>query len=79
MSQIQIRFRSVLRNINLPVLIRAHGARVHIYVWIQLLRRHLKAARFQQPSQRRRRYALAQPRYHTAGNKNVFGHFLSPP
>ena len=77
--QIQIRLAAVLGDIDLSVLIGAHGSRVHVDIGIQLLRGHLQPAAFEQPPQGRRRDALAQPRHHAAGDKNVFSHAVSPP
>ena len=69
--QIQIGLCAVLGHIHLAVLIRAHGARVHIDIWIQLLRRHLQAAGLQKPPQRCGGNALAKARNHAARNKNI--------
>ena len=41
-AQIQIRFRAVLGDVDLAVLIGAHGAGVHIDVGVQLLSGHLQ-------------------------------------
>ncbi len=40
-AQVQVRLQAVLRDVDLPVLVGAHGAWVHIDVGVQLLRRHL--------------------------------------
>ena len=69
--QIQIGLCAVLGHIHLAVLIRAHGARVHIDIWVQLLRRHLQAACLQKPPQRCGGNALAKARNHAARNKNI--------
>ena len=80
MAQIQVRLRAVLGHIDLAMLIRAHRARVHVDVRIQLLRGHLQAARLEQPAQRGRRDALAQTRDNAACHKDVFFHaVLVPP
>ena len=73
-AQVQVGFRAVLGHIDLAVLVRTHGAGVHVDVRIQLLGRHFQPARFQQPPQRRRRNALAQPGHHAAGHKNILRH-----
>ncbi len=58
-AKIQIRFRTVFRYINLPMLIGAHRSRINIYVRIKLLRRNPEAARLQKSAERRRRDALS--------------------
>ena len=45
MSEVKVCFRAVLGDINLAVLIRAHGAGVNVDVRVKLLRRDLQAAR----------------------------------
>ena len=40
-AQVQVRLQAVLRDVDLPVLVGAHGAWVHVDVGVQLLRRHL--------------------------------------
>ena len=77
--QVEVRLRPVLRDIHLPVLIGAHGARIDVYVGIQLLRGHLQPPRLQQPAQRGRRDALAQPGDHAPGDENILCHVFSPP
>ena len=78
MSQIKVRFGSVLRYIDLSVLIGAHGSRIHIDVRVQLLCGNFQAARLQQPSQRSRCDPFSQTRYDASGHKNVLCH-ISPP
>ena len=77
MSQIQIRLRTVLCDIDLAVLIGAHGPGIHIDIGIQLLRRHLQAPRLQQPTQGSCRDPLAQTGHHAAGHKNELCHMPS--
>ena len=77
MSQIQIRFRTVLGHIHLAVLVRAHRTGVDVDVGIELLRRHLQSSGLEQPPQRGRCDPLAQSRHHTAGHEDIFGVFLS--
>ena len=71
-AQVQIRLRAVLGDKDLPVLVRAHGAGVHIDIRIEFLVPHPEAPLLQKPSQGRRADALAQARYHAAGDKYKF-------
>ncbi len=45
MPQVQVGFRPVLGDKNLPMLVGAHGAGVHIHIGVQLLGRHSQAPR----------------------------------
>ena len=58
-AQIQVGLHTVLGYKYLTVLVRAHGARVHIHIRIQLLSCHLQAALFEQPPKAGRADALA--------------------
>ena len=73
-AEIQVGLRPVLGDVDLAVLVGAHGAGVHIDIGIQLLRRHLQPPRLQKPAQRRRSDALAEPGDHAARDENVFAH-----
>ena len=73
-AQVQVGFRPVLGHKDLAVLIRAHGARVHVDVRVQLLGGHLQAPGFQKPAQGGGGNALAQTGNHTAGHKNILCH-----
>ena len=75
MSEVKVGFGAVLGDVNLSVLIRAHGARVNIYIRVELLRRHLKPAAFKKPAERRRGYSLAETRNNASGNKYIFSHY----
>ncbi len=46
-AQVQVRLKAVLGDVDLAVLVWAHGARVHVDVWVQLLGGHLKPPGFQ--------------------------------
>ena len=74
-AQVQVRFGAVLGDVDLPVLIGAHGARIHIDIGVQLLGGHLQPPGLQQTAQGCRRNALAQAGDHAAGDENVFGLF----
>ena len=73
-SQIQIGLGAVIGHEHLAVLQRAHGARVHVHIGVQLLAGHLQAAALQKPAQRCSGNALAQTGDHAAGHKNKFCH-----
>ena len=72
MAEVEVGLRAVVEHIDLAVLERAHRARVHVEVGIELLQRDLEAAVFEQRAQRGRRQALAQRTHHAAGDKDVF-------
>ena len=83
-AQIQIRLRTVLGNVDLSVLIRAHGTRVDVDIRVQLLGGNFQPPGLQQPAQGGSRNALAQTGNHAAGYKDIFRHmpvspFLTPP
>ena len=78
MSEVEVGFRAVLGHIDLAVLIGAHRAGIDVDVGIELLCGDLQAAGFEQPSERCRRDALAEPRNHAAGHKNILCHCAPP-
>ena len=43
-AQIKVSFRAVLRDVDLPMLVGTHGARVDVDIGVQLLRGNLQAA-----------------------------------
>jgi len=72
MAQIQIRFRAVVRDINLSVLERVHRARINVQIRITFDHRCFKPVRLEQFADRRRRDALAQTRNNPACDKINF-------
>jgi hypothetical protein len=74
MTQIQIRFRTVIGNKNLSVLDGVHGSRVYIDIGIEFLHGDLKASGFKQPSQTGCGYSFSQTGNYTTGYKYVFIH-----
>ena len=74
MPEVEVRFGAVLGDIDLAVLIGAHGTRIDIDIGIKLLRGDLEAAALEQSAERGRRNALAESRDHTAGHKNILCH-----
>ena len=69
--QIQIRLRAVVGDEHLPVLIGAHGARIHVQIRVKLLVPHPQTALLQQPPQRGGANALSQPGHHAARHENI--------
>ena len=72
MPQVQVRFRAVVGDEHLAVLVGAHGAGVHVDIGVELLVAHPDAPLLQQPSQGCRADALAQAGHHTAGHEYEF-------
>jgi hypothetical protein len=70
-AEVEIGFGAVIGDVHFAVLIRAHGARIHVQVGIAFLQGYFETAAFQQTPNRRRCYALAQGGYNTTGNKNI--------
>ena len=73
-AQVQVGLRAVLGDIDLAVLIGAHGAGVHVDIGVQLLGRHLQAPGLQQTPQGCCRDPFSQTGDHTAGHKNILCH-----
>ena len=73
-TEIEIGLGTVLGDVYLAVLVRAHRAGVHINIGIELLRRNLQAARLEQTAERGRCNAFAESGNNAACNKNVLGH-----
>ncbi len=78
MSQIQIGFRAVVRNVTFAVLKRRHRSRINIDIRIELHHLHFRAACFEQTANRTSRQTFAQTRNHTACYENIFCHFICP-
>ena len=51
MAEIQIGFRAVIEHVYFAVLKRAHRARIHIEIGIELLQCHLETARLKQSTE----------------------------
>ena len=73
-TEIQIGFRAVLRDVHLAVLERAHRARVNVDVWVELLCCDLETAGFEQPAKRSGSDALAKAGNNAAGYKDILCH-----
>jgi len=72
MAEVQIGFRAVVQDIDLAMLIRIHGAGIHVEVGIEFLQRDLQAAVFEQRAERGRGQPLAEGTDHAACDKNKF-------
>ena len=70
--QIQVRLHAVHGDIALAVFVRIQGARVDVDVGVELLDGDGIAARLQQFADAGRDDALAQRRYHAAGDEDIF-------
>lgn len=78
-ARVPVCFRAVLGDVDLAVLVRAHGAGVHIDIGVQLLGRHLQSPGLQKAAQGSGSNPLAQAGYHAASNKNIFFHRVTIP
>ena len=70
MAEIEIGLGAIVGDVNLPVLVGAHRARIDVEVRVELSEPHLEPARLQQCAERRRRETLAERGDHAAGNKD---------
>ncbi len=70
-AKVQIGLRTVICDIYFAVLIRAHGARIHVQIRIAFLECDSETAAFQKTANRRRCNTLAQGGYNTTGYKNI--------
>ncbi len=74
MSQIEIRFGTVIGDVNFAVLIRAHRARIDIQIGVELADTNLVPARLKERCQRGSHETFAERRDHAAGDENVPRH-----
>ena len=66
--------RAVLRDVDLAVLIGTHGTRINVDIGVELLRRNLEPARFENSSERRRGYSLSEAGDNSSGHKDILCH-----
>ena len=80
-TQIQIRFGTIIQHIDFAVLKGTHRSRIDIDVRVQLLHPHPQSAAFENCPDRCRCQALAERTYHATGHENVLSHqyILAPP
>ena len=74
MAQVQVSFRPIIGDKDLPVLIGGHGPWVHVEIWVQLLDFYLQPPLLQEPAQGRRRDPLAQAGHHASSHKDIVCH-----
>ena len=75
-AQVQIGLGAVVGDEDLAVLERAHGARVHVQVGVELLKRDPQPPALQQAADGGRPDALAQGRNHAACYEYVLSHLF---
>ena len=75
-AEVEVGLRAVIRHEHLAMLERAHRARVHVEVRVQLDEGDFEAARFEDRGKRCRRDALAEGGHHTAGDEDELGHVM---
>ena len=71
-SQIEVRFCSVVGHIDFAMLERVHRSRIHIQIGVEFLYRDPEAALFQQEADGSGGNAFAEGRNHTPGDEDVF-------
>src|SRR5260221_2731223 len=71
-TQIEIRFGSVVQHINFAVLVGAHRAGIDVKVGVEYLQHHRKAAVLEERAQRGGRQAFAQGTDYPTSDKNIF-------
>src|SRR6266545_2888542 len=71
-AQIEVRFGAVVGDVDLAMLVRAHRARVHIDVRVELLERDLVAVAFEQRADRSPRQPFAKGGDDAAGDQDIF-------
>src|SRR5262245_17281237 len=77
MSEVEVGFGAVVGDVDLAVLIRAHGARVDVHIGVELLEGDLVAVTFEQATDGGRRQALAQRGDDATGHEDVLHRSLS--
>ena len=73
MSEVQVGFGTIIRDITLAVFVRVEGARVDVDVGVQLLDGDLHPTRLQELGQRGTDDALTQTGGDASGDENIFG------
>src|SRR5690606_2269376 len=69
-AQVEVGLGAVVGDVDLAVLERAHGARIHVDVRVQLHHRDPQPARLEDGRQRGRGDSLAERRHHAAGDED---------
>ena len=76
-AEVEVGLGAVLGDVDLPVLIGAHGTGIDVDVGVELLRGDLQPARLQQTAERGRGDALAEAGDHAARHENILCHISS--
>jgi hypothetical protein len=74
-AEVEIGLSPVVRYEHLTVLERVHGARVDVYVWVELLVHHPQAAGLEEPTKGCGGDPFAQAGDDATGDEDVFGDF----
>ena len=74
MTQVQVRLGAINRHVDLAMLVRRHGAGIHVEVRIHLLQAHPVPAPLEQQGHGSRRQPLAEGGNHPARHEYVLGH-----
>ena len=77
-TQVQISFASIVKNVYLAMLIRAHRSRINVDVWVEFLHSDRETATLQQHANRRACQTFSKGTYDSACNKNMFCHKTDP-
>ena len=73
-AEVEVGFGAIFGDEDFAVLVRVHGARIHVEVGVDFLNGNFQTARFEKRPKARGRNAFSNGRHHAAGHKNVFGH-----
>jgi hypothetical protein len=77
-TEIEIGLAPIVGDENFSMLERVHRARVDVDVRIEFLHGDTQAAHLQQPTEGRRRQALAERTRNPSGHENVLRHVILP-
>src|SRR5262249_10543886 len=72
-AEVEVGFGAVVEDVDLAVLIGAHGAGIDVDVGVELLEAHAQAAVFQEHADRGTGEALAERADYSAGDENMLG------
>src|SRR5262249_55246715 len=78
MAKVQVGLGTVIEDVNLAVLKRAHGAGIDVDVGIEFLQADAETAVFEEHADGGAGKALAEGADHAAGDKDVFDHAVNP-
>ena len=78
-SEVEVGFRAILRNVHFTVFVRTHCTGVHVDIRVKLLSHNLKSSCLEQSAKARHCNTFTQARYYTACNKYVLCHTSTSP